>query len=95
SLKEDLYALDVYVYPAANHDNPQDYQKAAPCGKLFTSLDEDLTVTLDKGKASASTVWDTTTVTKNANGDYLLTCKLSDAQPVSSLKGYSKTAKLN
>lgn len=95
SLKEALYALDGYVYPAANHDNPQDYLKAAPWGKLFTSVADDLTVTLDKGKASASTVWDTTTVTKNANGDYVLSCKLSDALPVSSLKGYSKTAKLN
>lgn len=95
ALKEAIYALDGYVYPAANHDNPQDFMKAAPWGKLFTSVADDLVVTLDKGKPSASTAWDTTSVTTNAQGDYVVTCKLSDALPVSALKGYAKSGTLN
>lgn len=95
SLKEAIYALDGYVYPAANHDNPQDLMGVGSWGKLFTSVSDQLEVTIDKGKASASTLWDQTSVTTNAAGDYVLTYKLSDDLPVSSLAFFSSPSKLN
>ena len=95
SLKEAIYALDGYIYPAANHDNPQDLTGIGSWGKLFTSVSDQLEVTIDKGKASASTLWDQTSVTTNAAGDYVLTYKLSDDLPVSSLAFFSSPSKLN
>lgn len=95
SLKEALYALYGWSYPAANHDNPQDLMAEASWGKLFTSVSDQLEVTIDKGKASASTLWDQTSVTTNAAGDYVLTYKLSDDLPVSSLAFFNSPSKLN
>ena len=95
SLKEAIYALDGYFYPAANHDDPLALTERGSWGKLFTSVSDQLEVTIDKGKASAFTLWDQTSVTTNAAGDYVLTYKLSDDLPVSSLAFFSSPSKLN
>lgn len=95
SLIEAIYAAYGYSYPASNHDNPQELMAPAAWGQLFTSVADDVKLTIDAGKTSASTIWDQTSVTTNAAGDYVLTCNLSDALPVSGLQLFKSSSKLN
>lgn len=95
SLIEAVYAAYGYRYPASNHDNPQELMGAASWGQLFTSVSDNLELTIDKGKASQSSIWDKTTVSTNAAGDYVITFGLSDSLPISGLKLYKSASKLD
>lgn len=95
SLVEAIYAAYGYRYPASNYENPQELMAPAAWGQLFTSVADDVQLTIDKGKSSESSIWDQTSVKVNAAGDYELTYKLSDSIPVSALKFYSSSTKLN
>lgn len=95
SLTEAIYAAYGVSYPAANHENPQELMKPAAWGQLFTSVADNLELTIDKGKPSQSTIWDATRVSTNAAGDYVVTFGLSEALPISGVKLYKAAANLN
>lgn len=91
SLVEAIYAAYGYSYPASNHDNPQELMAPAAWGQLFTSVADDVKLTIDGNKS----IWDQSSAKTNASGDYEFTYKLSDSIPVSSLKFYKSSTKLN
>ena len=91
SLVEAIYAAYGYSYPASNHDNPQELMAPAAWGQLFTSVADDVKLTIDGSKS----IWDQSSAKTNASGDYEFTYKLSDSIPVSSLKFYKSSTKLN
>lgn len=95
SLVEAIYAAYGVIYPSANHENPQELMKQAAWGQLFTSVADNLELTIDKGKPSQSTIWDATRVTTNAAGDYVVTFGLSESLPISGLKLYKAAANLS
>ncbi|MEE0706212.1 MAG: hypothetical protein UCH28_07485 [Adlercreutzia sp.] len=93
TIKEAIYALFGYSLPLSNRADAE--LSEASWGQLFTSVADDLVVTMDAGKSSAASVWDQTSVTTNANGDYVLSYKLSEDIPLSALAFYKSSSKLN
>ncbi|MCI9262228.1 hypothetical protein [uncultured Adlercreutzia sp.] len=93
TIKEAIYALFGYSLPLSNRADAE--LSKASWGQLFTSVADDLVVTMDAGKSSAASVWDQTSVTTNANGDYVLSYKLSEDIPLSALAFYKSSSKLN